>query len=442
MTVSGVRIPHARLIVVLTALAVSAAILWLTRGYTFYFDEWAFIIGAPDWTAASYLQPHNGHPAMVTRLIYAALLATVGLRTYLPYMAVLLALHATSVVLLFELVRRRAGDLVGLACAAFLLVLGAGWENLLWAFQMSFVGSVACGLGMLVALEAAPTRRRMPLVTALLTASVMFSAIGLFFGVAAALRLTATRDRRKELAWLAPVAVAFAAWFLTYGLHGAQSSSPPLPANLLVLPQYTLWGLGASAAGIIGEGGWLGLAVLLLAAGAVAFAGWRGGFDPLALGIAAALVTFYAVTGLARAQVGYQQSGAGRYVYVGAVFWLILLADAAGRLPWRGTWRPALVACVFLACFNSGALLFEFATAKSVQMERQFADLQALDADRGAPCLNPNAVVDMLVMPQVTSPAAYYRAVDHYGDPAASLPVVDQSDFDAARANLLTAGCN
>ncbi|MEA2643702.1 MAG: hypothetical protein QOG08_728, partial [Chloroflexota bacterium] len=124
--------PHARLFVVIAAVVVSGTILVLTRSYTFYFDEWGFILGSPDWTLPTYFQPYNGHPAMLTRLVYTVLLATVGLRSYLPYMAVLLALHATSVVLLFELMRRRAGDLIGIGCAALLLVIGSGWENLLW----------------------------------------------------------------------------------------------------------------------------------------------------------------------------------------------------------------------------------------------------------------------------------------------------------------------
>ena len=438
VTVAQVRMPRARLLVVLAAVAVSAAILILTRGYTFYFDEWGYILSAPDWNAAAYLQPHNGHPQMLTRLIYSILLATVGLRSYLPYMAVLLALHATSVVLLFELVRRRAGDLIGIACAALLLVIGAGWENLLWAFQMSFVGSVACGLGMILVLEGRPTRWRMPLAMALLTASVMFSAVGVFFGLVA-LRLAVTRERPNEVWWLVPVAIVFGAWFLAF--DRAQPGAAGSSSNLLQLPLYTLWGLGASAAGLIGEGGWIGLPILALAAGAVGYSWWRGGFDPLALGVAVALVMFYMVTGLARGQIGYDQSGAGRYVYVGAVFWLILLARAAARLPWRGTWRPAMVALVFLACFNSGALLVEFGTAKAAQMQRQMADLQALAAVRSNPCLNPTGAVDQLVMPDETNPALYYRAIVRYGDPPAGMPVTDRADFDQAMANLLTAGC-
>jgi hypothetical protein len=441
MNVSEVRIPRARAIVAIAALLAAATILWASRSFTFYYDEWSFILSSPDWTWATYLQPHNVHPAMLPRLIYTAMLATVGLRSYAPYMAIVLALHATNAVLLFELVRRRAGDLIGIACAALLLVLGAGWENLLWAFQMGFVGSVACGLGMLIALEATTSWRRMLLVSILLTGSLMFSGVGLFFGVAAAVRLAASSDRRKDLAWLAPVAVLFAAWFLAYGRFVTQPNPPPSLANILVLPQYVLWGLGASAAGLIGEGGFFGPAVLLLAAAAVGFSWWKGGLDPLALGVAAALLTFYAVTGLSRAQLGYEQSGASRYVYEGAVFWLILLADAARRLRWRGTWRPAIVALLFLACFSSSALLFTFVTAKTVQMQRQVADLQALAAVRGNPCLSPTGAVDPLVMPPETSPALYYRAIDRYGDPSASLPLVDHGDFDRARANLLTPGC-
>jgi hypothetical protein len=160
------------------------------------------------------------------------------------------------------------------------------------------------------------------------------------------------------------------------------------------------------------------------------------------LGAVAALLTLYVVTGLARAQLGYQQSGSGRYVYEGAVPWLLLLADAARGLPWRGTWRPALAACLFLACFSSAVLLVSYAAGKTAQMQRAVADLQALGAERSDPCLSSGASVDALVMPQVDQPAVYYRAVDRYGDPVAGLPVTDRADFDRARHNLVRTGCS
>jgi hypothetical protein len=441
MKLSSARLPHGRLVVIALAVIASGAILWLSRGYTFYFDEWDFIQSAPDWAWTSYLQPHNEHPSMLFRLIYAALLNTVGMQSYVPYMTVLLVLHSVTALLLFELVRRRAGDMVGVAFAACLLVLGAGWENLLWAFQIGFVGSVACGLGMLLALQDPSTPRRLLAAVVLLTASLMFSGVGLFFGVAAATRLALTTDRRGQLVWFAPVAIALAAWYLAFGHSGTATVPPASAANILVLPAYFAWGLAASVGGIVGVTGGPALLVLVLAAVSIGFAWWRHRPDPLALSVVVALITFYVVTGLARAQLGYEQSGAGRYAYIGAVFWLILLADAARLLPWRGTWRPALAACLFLACFNSSVLLVEWASAKALLMQREIADLQALAVERADPCLNPAGIADRLVMPQVDKPPVYYRATDRYGDPTAGLSITDRADFDRARRNLVRSDC-
>jgi len=435
---ADVRVPRARLLVATIAVIACAAILWLARSFNFYFDEWTVILPMDsNWTV--YLQPHNEHPAMLLRLIYALLLNTVGMRSYIPYMAILLALHATSVVLLFGLVRRRSGDLIAIGAAMLLVVMGAAWENLLWAFQIGFVGSVACGLGALLVLGAAGQRMWVAMI--LLFASLMFSGIGFFFLIAATVWLVLTPERRQDIVWLAPVAIALGVWYLAYGRSGAPPTTTTLAGNVAVLPLYVLWGLGSSVAGLIGEGGLVGPVLLVLALAALGFSWRRRRPDGFTIGVAAALLAFYLVLGLSRAQIGYQQSGSGRYVYEGAVFWLLLLAGAARDLPWRGTWRPALVACVFLACFSSGVLLYAYSAAKTEQMLREAADLQALAAERGDHCLNPNGVVDPLVMPQVTSPRAYYRAVDRYGDPVAGMPALRGPDFDRARANLLEPGC-
>ena len=441
MTAGDVRVRWARAYVAAAAVVGCAGIFLMARTFNFYFDEWDFILAAPDWTWTSYLAAHNEHPVMIPRAVYAVLLNTAGLRTYAPYMMVLLLLHGLNVLLVFELVRRRSGDLVGFGAAAMLIFLGAGWENLLWAFQMTFVGSVTCGLAALLLLQ--PPRRLALLAGALvlIAASIMFSGIGLFFATAVAVRLAADADRRRDLLWLAPIGVAVVVWYLAFGRSGVPASPPATVKNLLVAPLYAAWGIGEAAAGLVGEGGWWGPAALLAGVAVLALAWRRRRPDAFALGVAAGMVGFYLVTGLGRAQFGYEQSGAGRYVYEGAVFWILLLGDAARDLPWRGTWRPALAACVFLVCFNSAALLFEFATAKDLQMQREAADLQALDAARSDPCLGAGAQVDVSVMPQVGRPALYYRAVDRYGDPAPSPHVTDLADYARARTSLDRTGC-
>src|SRR5262252_4447181 len=143
VTAGGVRVPRARTALIVATVAACSALLWTSRTYSFYFDEWTFITNAPGWTLASYFQPHNEHPSILSQLVYAVLLHTVGLRTYVPYMVFLLLAHAANVLLLFELVRRRSGDLVALGAALLLLFLGAAWEDLIWAFQMAWLASVA-----------------------------------------------------------------------------------------------------------------------------------------------------------------------------------------------------------------------------------------------------------------------------------------------------------
>ena len=439
MTAADVRVPHARWIAAGAALIVCGVLLWWTRTFTFYFDEWSFITTAPDWTLATYFEPHNEHPSMLLRAVYAILLNTVGLRSYIPYMALLYIFHFANVVLLFELVRRRSGELVGLAAALLLVVIGAGWEDLLWAWQLAWLASVAFGLSALILLQT-PGRGRMAAVLGLLAVSLSFSAIGVPFAVAAGVKLLLTPDRRRDLAWLGPLGIALVAWYVVFGRFAEHPDPQPTAANLLLDPLYTAWGLSQSLAGLAGLGDWIGIP--LLAAAALALAWWWRNHRPdaFAIGVCAGLLAFYGVAGLTRAQLGLQQSGASRYVYVAAVLWLIVLADAARGLPWRGTWRPALAACLFLACFNSGVLLFEFASAKTLQMERAVADLQALAAEREDACLDATAKADVLVMPGV-GPPAYYRAVDHYGDPVAGIPVRDRGDFEFARANLRKANC-
>ena len=438
MTAADLRVPRARLIVVVGALLGCGAILWFSRAYTFYFDEWTFILTAPDWTFATYFQPHNEHPSILFRAVYAALLNTVGLHSYVPYMAVLLLAHLANVLLLFELVRRRAGDGIAIAAAALLITLGAGWENLLWAFQMAWLLSVACGLGAMLLLQ---SQSRVPLAIALLGVSLAFSAIGVVFAIAAGTQFLLAPGRRRQLLWLVPLAAALLVWYAAFGRFAVHPNPQPGPANLVLDPLYAAWGLSQSVAGLLGVGGPFGPPLLVAAVAAVAGRWKRHGADPFLVSVAVSLVGFYLVTGLTRAQLGYQQSGSSRYGYVAAILWLILLSDAARSLPWRGTWRPALVACVFVAWFSSGVLLFSFATAKTVLMQRQVADYYALVAMRSDPCLDPAGAVDLLVMPVERSPARYYRAVDRYGDPRAGMPLLDHASFAAGVRHLRKADC-
>src|SRR5260370_25987600 len=99
----------------------------------------------------------------------------------------------------------------------------------------------------------------------------MFAGMGLFFLIAAVVWLALTHERRKDLVWLAPVALALGAWYLAYGRSGTPPASTSLAGNVAALPLYTVWGLGAGAARLIGECGVVGPVVLLLPLPALGF---------------------------------------------------------------------------------------------------------------------------------------------------------------------------
>jgi len=103
--------------------------------------------------------------------------------------------------------------------------------------------------------------------------------------------------------------------------------------------------------------------------------------------------------------------------------------------------RPALAACLFLACFSSAVLFYSFAIARPAVMERQVADYYALSTMRQDPCLNQDGRVDQLVMPSVIQPEPYYIAIDQFGDPRTGHPLRDRASYDAAIANLRKPGC-
>ena len=132
-------------VIVLSALLSAGAfvIYFVGRGLNFFYDEWDFILGRRGNSIDSFLESHGGHLVVVPVLIYKTLFAIVGLEHYGPYRLTDLALHLLCVILLFVLVRRRVGGAVAVIAAASLLFLGGAWQDLLWAFQITYLGSIA-----------------------------------------------------------------------------------------------------------------------------------------------------------------------------------------------------------------------------------------------------------------------------------------------------------
>jgi hypothetical protein len=397
--------------VALGALMAGAAILYLVAGrhLTFFFDEWDFVFGRRGESVGTYLAPHNGHLALFPVIVYKVLFALVGLRHYVAYQIVLVALHLLCCALMYVLVRPRLGPWVALIPVGLLLFLGSAWQDLLWPFQIGFLSSVAGGLAALALLERR-TAKTDALGSAALVWSVTGSAVGIPFVVACAALLVAQRSGLRRLWVVAVPAVLFVIWYLGWG-----TSEHVTSASVLGAPQYVVDAAGAAAGGIAGLSSEWGppLAVAALVVITTALRRRRARIQPLLIGASLGVITFWALSAVARAD--FADPTASRYVYVGAVFIMLLAAESfAGStvsFGWGAAGAILLIGCVV-------ANVSELRTGERGLRAADDSVRASLAAVQlASPVVSSNFVPEPTNAPQIAA-GPYLAAVRSLGSPA------------------------
>ena len=161
------------------AVVISAILLVsLDSHLTFNADDWELLVVRKGWSPGTFLDPFHEHVVLAPALIYKTLLAFFGMSSALPFYLVSISLFALTAVLLFSYLRPRIGNWLAFFFVVPLLFLGAASEDLLWAFQMGFFGSMAAGMGMLVALDRKSSKGDR-IACALLLLSLAFSSLGI-----------------------------------------------------------------------------------------------------------------------------------------------------------------------------------------------------------------------------------------------------------------------
>jgi hypothetical protein len=420
------------------ALAVFVVVLYLTSYKNFYYDEWDFVTAYRPLQSTSILLPHNEHWSTIPILIWKLLFVLFGLRTHVPYEAVALATHIAAVVMLFVFVRRHAGDLPAFAAALILLVLGTGATNIVWAFQSAWTLSIAFGLLAMLIADGAPATLRLGRVVAIsgaLLCALMSSGLGLGFLAAVTIQLFVDRQRRRYLMAVAGPIAIYLGWFVFYGagIRGTpgalcdtcstafgsdvKSVGPGYVTDVLA---YVTSGLEASAAGVIGLTGIIGVAVLVVVCAMLAFHWYlQQHIESWELGLVGGLLAQFTLIGLVRVRFGQGGAVDSHYVYVGVVYLLPLVANAIKHLPWQGAWRPLIAGAFVLALLPNAILLAQQAIIQTNLMLAQNAELRTLELFRRAPDMAMDRKLDEQIMPQLT-PAQYFAAVDELGSPIPS----------------------
>ena len=235
---------YAGWIVGLAAVVAAAVLMYIGRRSSFFWDDWWFIIRRRDASLDDFFRPWNGHINAIPILIYKLLFEVVGLRSYVPYRAVLTGLHLLTCALLFVYLRRRVTVVYALAATIVMLFLGVAWEDLLWAFQIQYIASLAAGIGALLLLD---RHDRVGNVGAMLAigASILSGGIGLVFAGGILLELLwQRRDHRRLWIVLVPLAL-YALWY-------ALDSTPSGTNNFDYVDPFTPRLVGEAARALLG----------------------------------------------------------------------------------------------------------------------------------------------------------------------------------------------
>jgi hypothetical protein len=336
------RAPLGRWDVVFAVLGLvcGAVLLFLGRSLTFWFDDWTFVtFSGSGW---DYFRPHNEHLIALPLALFRATFAIVGLQSYLPFLVELIALHLLAVTAAYLLMRRRVGPAWATVLSVPVLFLGAGAENLYWAFQATFVGSVLFGLLALVFVEAGG-RRSALIASLMLLGSVLCSGMGLFFVVAVFVRTVLDAGLRRRVLVVVPSVAAYAAWYVAFGR--AAVGDQGAIAGPLGLAKFVGRGLGHSIAAVVGLDALpgstaLGLGVFFALVVATVLGSLRGRRLALAGGCLLGLVAMYAAVGLVRADLDDSYETRSRYTYVAAFFLVLVLVDLLTERQWMSRTRP------------------------------------------------------------------------------------------------------
>ena len=127
--------------------------LLLSWGHKWWFwaDDWDFLAARTGGNLGDLFRAHYQHWTTLPILAYRLLWWIFGIRTYVPYQLLVIVMHLAAAGLL-RLVMRRAGVRPWFATltAAVFVFFGAGAENILVAFQITFVGALVFGLAQLL----------------------------------------------------------------------------------------------------------------------------------------------------------------------------------------------------------------------------------------------------------------------------------------------------
>jgi hypothetical protein len=378
------------------------ALLVIGRDQWFSYDDWALLHPFLDWWAS-----HQGHWSTFPTLLFQLLRSTVGLHSYLPYLALAVVAHLAVVHLIWRIsIRAGVAPWLATGLAGVTLLLGCAAENLFWAFQVGFMGAVAVALVVVLLVDRGGwSVRRAILTSAVALLALPFSGTALPVLAGAAVLCWIRHGFGRTVAAFAPAGLVYLVWYLlearndgsTLGVHGIGflTEAPVFFAAMFAAGYGQFVGvlvLGPAVA--LGLLVWLWIARRRLT-----------GREAVAYSTLLASAVFAVLTAVSRGGGQLSASGAQRYVYLIVMLAVPTMGVALTRLAAvGGLWRVVIGAALLLIAGVNIALAVTRADSQAVteqRVQREFsAAVALLRADPGA--APPAAMPIPLVAPDVT----------------------------------------
>lgn len=428
----------------LVAAMAAAGVLIVVLGskLTFILDDWTYILYRRDFSGDAFFMPANEHLVAGAVVVWKLLLSGFGMGSLVPFRVVSTAMFLLGDWFLFVWIRRRLGPWPALIAALPVIFLGAAFEDLLWFSSITFLGSLTCGLGMLVALD---RRDRLGdrFACAWLVGTMLFSSLWVPFAAGAALDIVLRRGdrdwRHRAYVVIVPVAL-YAAWWLGWG-HDAESAitlhnigaTPIFVVDSFASALAALFGLATPAEGMAAPGGmdW-GRPLAVLFGGLAVWRAYRVERIPRSLWVVLAIGLSFWILGGFDVKPG-RVPWASRYQLPGAVFVLLVATELLRGVKLdRRLLLPA--AAVIVAAVTSNVLFLHQAYTSYLGGTKIVrANLTAMEIARNTvdPAFFLEEEFADTGLDHIDA-GSYFSAVDAFGSPAYTVAELQESP-EAAR---------
>ncbi len=333
----------------------------ISRDQWFIRDDWALVItrntvretaGWKEWLFSA----QDGHWLTVPVLIYRAIQNVFGLGSYLPFLIPNLLAHIAAV-LLVRVICRRCGVsawTTTLVCIT-LLVFGAGWENILFAVQISYNLSLVAFLAHVVLVDHdGPPDRRDALGAGFAVIGVMSSGFAPIFIGGIGLLLVLRKRWWALAVAVIPQGLVYAWWYVFWE-RGSATAVPSGSKSLV--PEFVARGLGSTMRSLVTLPGVAGVALL----GTIGIALWRGSgwrAQSILLALWGTASVMLIGIGFERVSLGVGSGASSRYQYMTAMLLapaFALAVDQLLRLAPPALWAGRIV-MAFAIVVNAGWL--------------------------------------------------------------------------------------